>query len=175
MSYILYSVLILILFFGLFQDTVEHLSKGVLEGETKEEAMRRFREEGYTGDIDKIGNTWYGKSKWKKTSGVMNRFRGAWMNLRRKESDDDVYGQEFKKHQKSSSSLPREGAIRGLLLPKRITKTTNGVVTKTTNGVVTKKNSTKNIMFMIILCLLILVIIVIVTIIFIKKFKMKEI
>jgi hypothetical protein len=167
MSYILYSVLILILFFGLFQDTVEHLSKGVLEGETKEEAMRRFREEGYTGDIDKIGNTWYGKSKWEKTSGVMNRFRGAWMNLRRKESDDDVYGQEFKKHQKSSSSLPREGAIRGLLLPKRITKTTNGVVTK--------KNSTKNIMFMIILCLLILVIIVIVTIIFIKKFKMKEI
>jgi len=167
MSYILYSVLILILFFGLFQDTVEHLSKGVIEGETKEEAMQRFREEGYTGDINKIGNTWYGKSKWKKTSGVMNSFRGAWMNRRRKESDDDVYGQEFKKHQKSSSSLPREGAIRGLLLPKRITKTTNGVVTK--------KNSTKNIMFMIILFLLILVIIVIVTIIFIKKFKMKEI
>ena len=167
MSYILYSVLILILFFGLFQDTVEHLSKGVIEGETKEEAMQRFREDGYTGNIEKIGNTWYGKSKWKKTSGVMNSFRGAWMNRRRKESDDDVYGQEFKKHQKSSSSLPREGAIRGLLLPKRITKTTNGVVTK--------KNSTKNIMFMIILCLLILVIIVIVTIIFIKKFKMKEI
>ena len=167
MSYILYSVLILILFFGLFQDTVEHLSKGVIEGETKEEAMQRFREDGYTGNIEKIGNTWYGKSKWKKTSGVMNSFRGAWMNRRRKESDDDVYGQEFKKHQKSSSSLPREGAIRGLLLPKRITKTTNGVVTK--------KNSTKNIMFMIILFLLILVIIVIVTIIFIKKFKMKEI
>ena len=167
MSYILYSVLILILFFGLFQDTVEHLSKGVIEGETKEEAMQRFREDGYTGDINKIGNTWYGKSKWKKTSGVMNSFRGTWMNRRRKESDDDVYGQEFKKHQKSSSSLPREGAIRGLLLPKRITKTTNGVVTK--------KNSTKNIMFMIILFLLILVIIVIVTIIFIKKFKMKEI
>jgi hypothetical protein len=65
MSYILYSVLILILFFGLFQDTIEHLSKGVLEGETKEDAIRRFREGGYKGDIEKIKNIWHSKSKLK--------------------------------------------------------------------------------------------------------------
>jgi hypothetical protein len=161
MNYILYSVLLFTLFYGLFQDSIEHLSRGGIKMSDADIALWK-KEMGITGDVVTSGKNTYLKSKWNKPLDINNNLK--WQKESRANETKEY-------QQKQNVQLHKEGAIRGILLPnKRISIPSNKKkITNVTNIIKTKNNSTKNIILMVILFLLLVIIILIITSIVMKK------